>query len=665
MKSLLLLGLILTSTFTYAKGITVEWACPKDSPDKKQVNVLFDDQGKLQFKPDVFSENIKSISADDISKCIAEFQSKVNAEVLSFRKESCPSSKDDFCYASVDYANSKVLEKINSSNLVKKNSSIKVSSLQLNNANSGRTSSGPSTAQAYLEEKIAKKEIDPKKLNYEFNFQGKSYKVSDFDKVVGENVENVFTELSRDEAKQYAQNYMVAKASVLNSTDNTDQRKDVMNNLNQMFGYIYGEKGPEELAKILECKPEDELKPIDDILKKLNTTQNVSGCAPLEPGQHKIFSKDNSNYYSTANYTLKREADGNYQAVLNVDFSKGGGSVSPTEMLNRARNCLAIAAPHMKSPDGKTMELVLLTPGEISKLPGNERPKPNKISIEVANYGTNAAKYAENVNCATITHEMLHLLGLCDEYKEDRPEYAKYSWNCRVVSKAPSIMRDLGVFDKAVGGVLNCNCAGETCSNIMKASDEGLKTLYTSETIYDAVDFKFRNAFCKEDYISSTKSMGDLSKALLLQSESANGFVVESRFVNQAPQAPYYKVMRSKVTCNCPAGNSECLTMKNKVVKNISNLGVRRTCPQGASYMNTNRGDAKPGVTLKGDVLTMVTKPQLPSLLQPNHFNKILEGNCPGKSKGYQECAEFAYKSQPCNVPAKCNDDKYYLGSEQ
>jgi len=67
--------------------------------------------------------------------------------------------------------------------------------------------------------------------------------------------------------------------------------------------------------------------------------------------------------------------------------------------------------------------------------------------------------------------------------------------------------------------------------------------------------------------------------------------------------------------------------------------------------------------------MNLISAPRLPSLLQPQQFNKILAGPCTGKgADGYIECADFAYKSDqngPCNVPDKCRDDKYYMGSQQ
>jgi hypothetical protein len=667
LKTLLFILLITTSAF--AGSFTVEWGCPKTP-----VDVFFNDQGKLQFNPDVFNGKLKSGNAEETKLCIADFQKKVQEGLEDYKSKKCQDNKDDLCVISSDYLNVKVLDKIQSSKGVKG-----FPDLNLNTpvteipdrpiVKPKEERSTPVTAEEFLKQKIQKKEIDPKNLSQSFDFKNKSYKVSDFDKVVGENIENVFEKLNREEAKQYAQNYMVAKADILKKTTPSDAKTSVLNNLNQMFGYIYGEKGAEELAKILECKPEDELKPIQDILTNLEDTKKVEKCKDLEPGEHKVFKKESSNYYGTGHYLLKRSKDGNYQAVVNVNFKTGGGSVSPQEMMERSKKCLEIASPHMKGPDGKTLQFSVLTPTEADKLPSNERPEPYDISIEPVGFGTNAASYAQNVDCATITHEMLHLLGLCDEYLEDRPQYGDM-WNCRVVTKVPSVMRELSAFNDAVGKSLSCNCSSETCKAIMKGSDEALKKVYTMRSAYEVMDYKFRNSYCKETYITTaSKNLAEGDKSLAILSDTSTGFEVESRFINQAYTAPYYKLLRSKIVCSCPAGDSSCLETKSQVVKAINNAGTKDLCPMGASLVSTGAAKSKPGVAVEGDTLLLTSTPKLPSLLQPQQFNKILAGPCSGKGADpYNECADFAYKNNrngPCNVPAKCRDDKYFMGSQQ
>ncbi len=629
--------------------VSVDWVC---GPSAIKVDISLDESSKLQLRPDVIADvKGRNLPKEELSKCVADFQSKVAAKISTFKKEQCPLSQNDFCFTSNSYVDIKLREKISKT----------LGSSVLSDRKPKET------PEAYLEEKIAKREISPSKLSETFTYKGKSYKVSDFDKVVGDNIENVFLELNRSEAKQYVQNYMVAKWDVLNTTTNSPKRTEVLNNLNQMFGYIYGERGREELAKMLECKPEDALKPIEEIIHRVEEIKNKESCEPLRPGAAKLFEQDYSNYYATGDYLLTRKPDGNYQALLNLNFKRGSGTVSPEEMLQRTKACLAEASPFMKGPTGELIELVAMDPAEISKLPRRQRPKENSISVEKADFGTNAAQYAESVKCPTIVHEVLHLMGLCDEYEETRSKYGDM-WNCRVVTKAPSIMRELAVYDRAVSKTNSCECNSQPCSVVMRSTNQEAIDIYTKQSAYDATDFRFRNKYCSVKSLPTSSRLTDPGKPMVLKAQTEKSFIFEGRWVIYSPSAPNYAFTRNEFTCICPEGDSACMAEKSRVIENIKNPKRLSNCPTGTKLIGASAAKKVNTPSLQNNVLTFTSDPQLPSLLQPNHFFKILEGTCAGKSSGYQECADFAYKnnrSSSCNIPEKCRDDSYYLGAPQ
>ncbi len=627
-------------------AVTVDWVCGSSAI---KVEVSLDENSKIQLRPDVLSDvKRRNLPKAELSKCVADFQGQVGAKIISFKNEQCPISQDDFCFTSKSYVNIKLKEKISHvlGNSVLTNNIVK------------------ETPESYLEEKIAKKEISPTNLAQTFAYKGKSYKVSDFDKVVGENIENVFMELNRSEAKQYVQNYMVANSDVLNTSTISTKRTAVLNNLNQMFGYIYGERGKEELAKMLECDPEDSLQPIEAIIHRVEEIKKKESCEPLSPGTAKLFEQDYNNYYATGDYLLTRKPDGNHQVLLNLNFKKGSGSIQPEVMMQRTKECLVEASPFMKGPNGELIELVALTPDEIKKLPRKQRPKENNISIEKADFGTNAAQYAESVQCPTIVHEVLHLMGLCDEYEETRSKYGDM-WNCRVVSKAPSIMRDLSVYERAIAKTNSCECNSNPCSAVMKSSNQDLIDVFTQQNAYDATDFRFRSKYCSVKALPAVSRINDPGKALVLKSENYKSFTFEGRFISYKSSAPHYSISRTEFTCACPEGDSACLTEKTRAVQNVKNPKRAANCPSGTKPLGNSSVKKVSSPSLQNNVLTFTSDPILPSLLQPNHFFKILEGTCSGKSSGYQECADFAYKNnrnRSCNVPEKCKDDSYYLG---
>lgn len=652
MKFLIFLGALLFSVSGFTKGVTVSFNCGQNT----SVNISYDEKGNLVVSPNIFESEIED------KECLRKFKETVWKEVNSFKQKNCPASKDELCFVSVHFTQRKLLEKIRQSDIP---STSTIPSHSTTSSVETNDNVVPSTAEAELESKILSREIDPKNLNQTFTHDGKEYKVSDFDNVIGENIENAFMNMSRDEALQYAQNYMLEKADILKDT-NAPGRVQVMQNLEKMFGYIHGENGQKELQIALnECRSESEtFDSIEDIIAKIEDTRKVLQCEPLTPGSHKVFKRDMSNYYSTGNYLLKRRQDGNYQAILNIQFKRGTGSLPPEEMLARSKRCLAEASPYMKGPNGEQLEIVVMSPSETETLPSDERPAKYEVSIEGPDFGTHSVAYNETVGCPTITHEILHLLGLCDEYKEDRPEYAKYGWTCRVVTKAPSIMRDLSAYRNVVGATVSCDCSGATCSAIMNGNDQMVKKLYTSSPYYDLSDHRFRTSYCKEEFINS-KQLSNPSKVSHVLSNQNNVLTFETRTLYTQLTSPYYKISHIRVTCRCPAGNEECNRQRQQLANTLTTDSPRKTCPSGASYKGSEPGKKFLGGTLEGTILKIGSSGEVPSLLQPNHFYKILEGNCQGKANGYRECAEFAYKNEPCNVPARCNDDKYYLGSEQ
>lgn len=82
MKLIFLLGLFFTISFAHAKSISADWNCPKSS-----IELSFNDQGKLQFKPDIFSENKSSATSSELNTCISNFQKSVAAKVEQFKKD--------------------------------------------------------------------------------------------------------------------------------------------------------------------------------------------------------------------------------------------------------------------------------------------------------------------------------------------------------------------------------------------------------------------------------------------------------------------------------------------------------------------------------------------------------------------------------------------------
>jgi hypothetical protein len=664
MKIIFIVWLLLSISHTFA-GVNADWVCPKDSSKKNSVEISFDEQGKIVFKPDIFSGTLKTGKPETVSGCIAAFQQQASLAVANYKKEKCP-SKDYFCYASEKLFNDRMVDQLKNSNLVKSNSALEVTSVGKLAPVVIDSSISPTE---YLESKLRSKELDLKDLNKTFDLDGKRYRLSSFDAVIGKNLDNIFADMSSKEAKQFAQNYLLAKSDILKTSENTKLKSTITRNLNQMFAYIYGDKGEEELTKAIECKPEDEFKPIMDIVKKVQESKITEGCADLNPGQAKVFKQDVNNQYATGDYLLKRKSNGDYQALLNVDFAQSNNStVSSSSMMNRAKNCLAIASTIMKGPNGEKLELSLLSSADMNALPDDQRPNKKKISIEGPSFKTNSLNYNQDADCAVITHEMLHLLGLCDEYAEDRPYYAKQGWICRVITTAPSVMRNHQVYDQALPTETSCTCSNKTCTSLMNSSDNDNIKIYTGQTALSIIPIDFKKSYCED----SENDYGDIkdspSKSILIKQDTSNKFVLETRSIASYNLKPFYATFKKTTTCRCPPGDDACLQGKKEILQRAKTPNFTDICPPYADLIKSESKVASSGYSFQNNVLKIVRKPVIKNILQPAHFYKILSGTCPGKADRYNECAAFAYKNgnkSACNVPSRCLDNNYYLGTPQ
>jgi hypothetical protein len=524
-------------------------------------------------------------------------------------------------------------------------------------------------ARRFLQQEVAAGRIDPANPNQTFHLNNQRFRVGDFEDAVTAGLFERFGRIGRAQAKQLIQNYLVGRADVLHDRS-SPQRAELLEGLGQLYDVVHGDRGAEELTKGIECLPPatTQERTVADLLAGLRLTERVDGCRELAPGQHRMFTRDPWNQYGTADYLLKRTADGNYQAVLNVNFRAGGGTTPPGEMLRRTQQCLQLASTNIRGPGNQRLELLVVGPEEVGRLPASERPAANDVTIEPPGFRANARAYGSDIPCPVIVHEVLHLLGLCDEYPETAPDMVQHNWTCRVLTEAPSVMRDLTVFERAIPASVTCDCASPLCRRVMSSSNEDLKQLYVGQTLYDVVPHEFRIAHCQDRPLpTGGAALAAGGRSVLVQSQRATGFTLEGRSIWPGGGATV-EIQREQLSCECPAGNAGCLAEVRRIVARASTQNPRRGCPNDLRYVPFDpvRPNQSPGYTLQGDRLTLVSPAQLPSVLQPNHFYKILEGACPGgRSAGYQECAAFAYKSPPCNVPDRCRDDEYYLGVGQ
>ena len=182
-----------------------------------------------------------------------------------------------------------------------------------------------------------------------------------------------------------------------------------------------------------------------DLLQGLEDKQS---CSDYKIGEERqfIITPFQSVILHYVHYRIKRESAKHYKAFVVMEFSPDSSSYKSSPVpgdqvhdyyIGRVRDCLSRANPRMKGQNGETLEIVIEDARQVDSC----MPKrliqvgysPDRIS--------STTYYQNNIGCVAIVHEVIHLLGLWDEYKKIGTSYFRPSYDCRVVQKN-SILSD-------------------------------------------------------------------------------------------------------------------------------------------------------------------------------------------------------------------------------
>lgn len=398
------------------------------------------------------------------------------------------------------------------------------------------------------------------------------------------------------------------------------------------------------------------------------------------------------NHYRSGNYLLSRTGEKSYQAILNLNFvpdlephsGKAGDQALAQMMLARTRNCLQEMKPYLRGPNGEELEVVISGEGNLPF--GMQKPQQNnvKVSYQGKNFRGNADNFGSSFECTTIGHEILHHLGLCDEYHEgviETPGMPDSDWSCRPVTARNSYMRNMNfAYQTTLPLTSRCEC-DEGCQKIMK-TDGKAKTIFlsmngneimgTETSIVAGNNSKNPDRqVCKTSNTQSVKEDEVPNKAFTLDSHSGNVYKFSSYRVFAGDTIFYDK---TTYECECKPHQPYCQKLILEMKKYAEKVPLRATCPDGIKARSTapsigydSKGTRMECQNGKCDLIISTTGSGK-SLLSPTQFQKILGGSCEGASPAYESCEKYAYmaKSDPeCSkMPVECHDDNYYLGAD-
>ena len=218
-----------------------------------------------------------------------------------------------------------------------------------------------------------------------------------------------------------------------------------------------------------------------------------SDCRKLKPNEEKTIYTGigtmtyqyNGKSYSFQSisdgfYNVKREKDGSYSIPLVLNFSPGkdyDGLVSrdkvPEHYMHKAQTCLKKANQKMLGPNGEKLKINIQAPIMQDKAKCSDEQVID-IIISSSDFRSNWRRYESDINCPTIIHEVLHLLGLHDEYEEKSIGFYVHSKTGEVIQSKQQFMPGT---DYQFKPAFDCRVTQK--NSIMETQKERWQNVYT------------------------------------------------------------------------------------------------------------------------------------------------------------------------------------------
>ncbi|MBL7688690.1 MAG: hypothetical protein JNJ49_11705 [Bdellovibrionaceae bacterium] len=194
-------------------------------------------------------------------------------------------------------------------------------------------------------------------------------------------------------------------------------------------------------------------------LSRVLAHKKSSLCKPGAVGSNKIvdISAQESPTGVEHKYLLSRVSNDQYRIAFNLRWSPDGTNSGEGETNRvwgaRVSNCFASLDGRIRGPNGEKVSF------ELYKHEDQNVPEPPLVKLTMRPTGrANSRNWTEDMTCPEIFHELLHLVGLVDEYPERSKGYRlnektgqyifvekdaeKVAFDCRKIYPLSSVMVD-------------------------------------------------------------------------------------------------------------------------------------------------------------------------------------------------------------------------------
>lgn len=422
-------------------------------------------------------------------------------------------------------------------------------------------------------------------------------------------------------------------------------------------------------------------------------------CRPIEVGQGRLSDQvaveDTNSIPANREYLLYRRSEKKFEVIYQLDFKPIVGADAPAtmsgaDMAERARQCLAMLPPARLS-DGRELTFRFITPEQRNLIIGKAPPKIT-INVVKASRG-NAENFAEDFRCGQVIHELLHKVGLCDEYHETGG--AANVGKCRPQAQGSSVMGNgmHQAYDDAAGEPFSCNLASQpdTLSYLNDPTSTHKELLMKRH--FRHIGNRPWNAFGHQNPPAGSpksvccKLLGPQTQLPTLPSNSSprvsliensaeslrfkntEAFLMHNSITkkyNLSLQEQNYECKIADVAVEHQPACREYLELIRPELESVADPNrTMYTCPVDLPGPPINF-DIGPGeIELSGQTLQLRNKGNGRSILHSGHFERILAGECSSPAtQVYDRCSRFAYehnytnaqKAMSCEelLPAEC-----------
>lgn len=250
--------------------------------------------------------------------------------------------------------------------------------------------------------------------------------------------------------------------------------ENVLDQPQEIASFCRDTRGDEEMRDI--CRTIEQIKREreDAYFQATMAAKKTPACTRLKPGENTLvhFQHDAASPTGlAASYRLTRSTENAFLVELRLRFAAGktySGGLANAQLNDSfqklADSCLESFDGSLKNGD-KRLRIRLST---------DEKIPEQLILVEAKRIRSHSKAYAEDIDCPAILHEVLHLLGLPDEYQERKSGY--------IYDRTFGFSFDREAATK--GGVtLNCRVPGPR-NSIMSRHEEAA-TLAASMAIWE------------------------------------------------------------------------------------------------------------------------------------------------------------------------------------